>query len=222
MDRPFPLRTIVLGGILLPVSMLAVACDGSGGGPSSAIVHFRNSNWGSCRELTVEVDLEEAGAVLTRRPDGSVDCEVPAGGWCRDVLFDEIDCGRKLRVVMGCHVNPEAILFHCAFSEPDAKALTSATTARCSCSETPVCDLNDAYCDSRPAICASTNADAGACENCSNRVDDDRNGFVDCDDPNCFTEECGYGSRSSSTVTCPSTTQTTSTTVPATVDLPSK
>ncbi|MCA1791682.1 MAG: hypothetical protein LC667_18070 [Thioalkalivibrio sp.] len=209
MDRESLFPRIALWLASLSFGMLTVACDGGGGGGSGpTTLQFRNSNWGACESLVVDVDLDAAGAVLARRMDGSIDCELPRPRPECNASFEEVDAGRTLRVTLDCRIESEILLFHCAFSESDERALSAATQGFCDCLEEPVCAWNGAFCDRNPAVCVSASADLGACEDCSNGIDDDGNGEVDCDDSNCFTEECGYGTRSSSTVTCSSSTTT--------------
>jgi len=199
--------------LLLAFLVVVVGCDSDDGDAvGTQRFYFGTNNIRECEPITVDVNLATAQAVVARQPDGSPDCELNgflAAYGCTGT-FNELDGGGTLRVVIdGCEVDPVADLFSCEFSEGDLSGFVFATSAECDCVGEPICRFN-AFCDQTPGICVSDDADPGACEDCSNDVDDDGNGFVDCDDQNCHTEECGWGL---TTITCTTTSTSTTTTV---------
>ena len=201
---------------ILPLALLVAVtgCDSNDGGGSGGSVQlsFGTNNIQPCIPITVDVDLQAANAVLAQQPDGSVDCALDAslvGDGCSGT-FDLLNSGNTLRVsIDGCVTPAITSLFACGFTKADISTLASATSAECECVGEPLCFWN-VYCDRTPGICVSEDGDPEACEDCSNGVDDDGNGFTDCDDQNCHNENCGWGG---TTITCSSTTTTTTTTL---------
>jgi hypothetical protein len=207
-------RRLQVGVVPLTLFIVIAGCNSDDGGAvGTERFYFGTNNIRECEPITVDVDLASAQAVVARQTDGSLDCELngflSAFGCSGD--FSELDGGGTLRVVIdGCEVPPVADLFACEFSEGDLSGFVFATSAECDCVGEPICRFN-AFCDQTPGICVSADADPGACEDCSNDIDDDENGFVDCEDQNCHTEECGWGL---TTITCTTTSTTTTTTIP--------
>src|SRR5437016_420306 len=63
---------------------------------------------------------------------------------------------------------------------------------------------------STPAICISHDPSPGSCEDCTNGIDDDGNGLVDCADPNCADlPVCGSGQTTTTSVTVNSSSSST-------------
>jgi hypothetical protein len=185
-------------GLLLP-AMLA-SC-GSGGGGGSIRLFFGTNGEGSCDEVVVEVDLEAAGAVLSRRDDQSADCALAAlldTAGC-EIAVEEPDDGDTLRVTIDdCTIPAVSALFECGFSEADLSEFSDVAVADCEC--------ESSGCDQTPPVCVSGNDDPRSCEDCDNGQDDDLNGLEDCEDPNCeHAAVCGEFP----TTTLPETTTTT-------------
>jgi hypothetical protein len=194
--------TLILAGML-------VSCGGDddddgggggGGGGNTVRLFFGMNGFGSCSEVVVNVDIGDAGAVLAREPDDSPDCSLAptliANG-C-DVSFSEIGGDDRLQVsIDGCTIPASANLFSCSFEDVDVSELGSEVRATCDCA-VPGCDPT-------PPICVIGREDPAGCERCSNRIDDDGNGLVDCQDPNCEHSDSCDGTP---------ITSTTNTTIP--------
>jgi hypothetical protein len=190
--------------------MLA-SCGGGGGGGEIRLFFGTNGD-GGCDEVVVEVDLEAAGAVLSRRDDQSVDCALGAlldTAGC-EIDVEEIDGGDTLRVTIdGCTIPPIAALFECGFSEADLSEFDDVAVADCEC--------ESSGCDQTPPVCVSGNDDPRSCEDCDNGQDDDLNGLEDCEDPNC---EHAAVCEETPTTTLPDTTTTTAPDTTTTTVLP--
>ncbi len=208
-------RRLQVGVVPLTLFVVVAGCASDDSGTvGTERFYFGTNNIRECEPITVDVDLATAQAVVARLTDGSLDCELNgflAAYGCTGI-FSELDGGGTLRVVIdGCEVPPVSDLFACEFSKGDLSGFVFATSAECDCVGEPLCRYN-AFCDRTPGICASEDADPGACEDCANDIDDDGNGSVDCDDQNCHKEDCGWGL---TTITCSTTsTTTTTTTIP--------
>ncbi len=190
-------RTAALG-LILP-AMLA-SCGGGGGGTIQ--LFFGSNGSGSCDRIVVEVDLDAASAVLARRDDESADCALAAlldTAGC-EIDVEEIDDGDTLRVTIDdCTVPPVAALFACGFTTADLSEFDDVAVADCDCASSG--------CDQAPPVCVSSDEDPGTCEDCDNGRDDDLNGFVDCNDPNC--EHAAVCHAPTTTTTVPEDTTTT-------------
>ncbi len=198
---------------VLALSVVLAGCDDSddGGGGGAVRAYFGTNNIRACMPIQVDVDLDAANAVVAQA-NGSLDCAIDAalaGGGCV-ATFEELSGGDLLRVTIdGCEVPEVSSLFECGFTEGDLSALALAVSSVCDCVGEPICQFN-IFCDPTPGICVSDEANAGACEDCFNAVDDDGNGFTDCEDQNCHIENCGFGQ---TTITCSTSTTTTTTTL---------
>lgn len=208
--RPIP--AVLLGMLLVTLAGCDDSDDGTGG---SVHLYFGTSNIRECMPMEVEVDLLAAGAEVARRNDGSLDCAVDpalASSGCTGTfeLLDIVEEDDTLAVIIdGCEVPEIASLFDCEFSAGDPAAIESSVDSFCDCVGEPECRLN-IFCLRRPEICVSETPGVGVCEDCFNDTDDDGDGFVDCDDANCYIVDCGIGQ---TTITCTSTSTTTTTTL---------
>ena len=124
----------------------------------------------------------------------------------------------RLRVsISNCFINAYSSLASCRFESADIRKLEENTFATCDCESERRCYYNRQHCDVSPYLCINTSADPGSCEDCFNGIDDDGNGILDCEDPNCSPSfDCGTLG-SSTTATCPPSTtlQATTTSMPA-------
>jgi len=196
-------RTIRSGIVAFALGGLIAGCSGDGG----VLRIFLGVNGkGTCSDVTVDVDLTAASAVLARLPDGAVDCvlsEVLAADGCSLQLL-EWDNGGMLRIVVsGCVIDAVENLVRCGFSTADTAALSNASEG--------FCDCHSAVCDPGLPVCASQVSDPSSCEDCENGKDDDGNHLTDCEDSNCrYAEPCAETTTTSTT----STTTTSSTMSP--------
>lgn len=204
-------------GLAAAVLMIgASGCDDTNdGGASPLHLYFSTSNIHECMPITVTVDLVAAGAAVAERGDGSLECEIDpalASLGCTGTfeLTDVIGKDDTLMATIdGCEVSAEASLFDCEFSEGSAESISSNVDSVCGCVGEPECDWN-IWCLRRPETCVSETAGPHACEDCFNHVDDDGDGFVDCNDANCYVVDCGFGQ---TTITCSTTSTTTTSTL---------
>lgn len=205
--------SIGVGILQLAAVMAMTGCDDSGGGAAGQPVtlFFGTNNIRACMPIIIDVDLDASAAVVARHTDGGPDCALDpnlVSDGCT-ATFEELDGGAILQAVIdGCEVPEISNLFGCNFSEADVTAVGASVDAVCDCVGEPLCDWN-IFCDPWPAICTSLAPDPSSCEDCSNFVDDNGDGLVDCRDPNCHIEDCGYGQ---STITCSTTTTSTTST----------
>ncbi len=214
------MKTILHASAVIVATALLASCEGGGHAP---VRHYVGTvNYGQCKRLDVVLDLAAGHADIARRQDHSVDCslteDLVALG-C-SASFVEIDGGRQLSVTIeDCAVPTDPIdLLSCLFRNVDENALESATDGHCTCATQPACIDNGPTCRTGPVICIGSGDRPGACENCENGADDNHDGSVDCDDPECsFSNSCGLFGPNNTTITCPSSSSTTVTTV--TIDL---
>jgi hypothetical protein len=198
------------------VAALVLLSSCSGGGSDTTRLFFGSNGAGRCDQIVVEVDLDDAGAVLERLESGAADCGAGrdvVANLC-DISFEEVGGGSRLRVTIDeCRMDAVADLFQCAFQRGDADAIEQALDISCDC-------VGDA-CDSSPPVCVDGDSDPGSCEDCSNGADDDGNGDEDCNDENCENREpCASpptSSTSSSTTSSSTTVDTGDTTTSTTV-----
>jgi len=203
-------RRLAFSCVLTSLFVAATGCDNDTD-VASVRRFFGHNNIRQCRSINISVDLAVANATLAHLEDGSLDCALDESLEAQgcEISFDQTRDGDTLHVLVdGCRVPAETSLFDCGFRKGDMHALSSATYADCDCDGEPVCDWN-IFCFESPRICVAAEANPGACEDCFNGVDDDGDGFVDCRDGDCAIVDCGVGQ---STVTCPSSTTTFTTT----------
>lgn len=212
-NRP---RSCGLRASVLVIAALLGGCDSGGGGPEP--VYFSMSNYEGCVVAYARLRLDGAGTEIARRSDGTVDCSLSpelAGAGCTLDIEENEGRGTLRAAVSGCRVPVVSGLFSCEFLKADLSFLNTDEGSGCGClSYDQSCYVNG-ICD----LCAGRSADRGSCEDCGNNRDDDRDGKVDCDDPDCeLTMECGYGrttiSCQASTTTIPTTSTSTSVTMP--------
>ncbi|HEY2775113.1 MAG TPA: hypothetical protein VGK20_13790 [Candidatus Binatia bacterium] len=198
-------RTIAKGISILALGVLLADCGGGGGGNAVIVRLFFGINGsGACDAVTVDLDLHDANAVLNHQGNGDPDCAIATGlgnAGCH-ATFTELNGGDSLRATInGCLIPAVSTLFQCGFLDVDASRLNQDTDAQCTCHSVAGCDPN-------PPICVNADSSPGSCENCSNGVDDDGNGLIDCNDPNC---KDAPNCKSSGTTTTVSGTTTTNT-----------
>jgi hypothetical protein len=199
---------IRVGALALSVAGMLASCGGGGGGNgggNSLLLFFGINGEGTCSNVVVTVDLGDADAVLARNDDGGPDCKVDttlAGNGCF-ATFTELNNGANLRAtIAGCTIPAVTNLFSCTFEEVDVSDLVTESRAQCTCAAPG--------CDNGPPLCIDMDPDPRSCEDCDNGRDDDGNGQVDCDDPNCRQSPSCSGSTTTTT-----TGAVTSTTAPA-------
>jgi hypothetical protein len=188
--------------------------NGDGGGSSNLLLFFGINGSGNCNNVIIDVNLDEAGGVIARDDDGDLQCELSddlADDGCE--LDLELDSNGDLTATIdGCDGNIPggSNLFSCEFEDVDLSDLRETATGQCDC-------VNAQGCDETPPVCISIVEDFESCEDCDNGIDDDENGFTDCDDPKCVTDPDCVGTTTSTTstsitITTSSTTLTTVTT----------
>ncbi len=205
-------RKIGMGAVALTLAGVLGGCN-NGSGSDLIKLFFGINGGGSCNSVVVEVNLADADAVIERDNDGNLQCELASAldaAGC-NISFSEPGGGVLRVTVSGCTINGVSNLFSCLFEDVDISQLQQTAEGQCACTNAPGCD-------NTPPVCISRNADPTSCEDCDNGVDDDDNGLIDCDDPNCSNDPiCGPETTTSTTSntissTSTSTTNTTSTT----------
>ena len=201
--------SFVMSATALAFGAALVSCGGGGGGGGGGDdrirLYFGINNDGDCSAIQFDVDVVDARAVIERNAS-SVDCALNAAlaaNGC-GVDFELRDNGESLRVtISGCTIPSVTNVFLCDFIDADISDLTDETEAICTCRQ--------GSCDTTPPVCISEDIDPGSCEDCDNLVDDDVNGFIDCDDENCeYSPLCGGDGTTTTTTVDSSTTTTTS------------
>jgi len=214
------LQRIRVGALALSLAGMLANCGGGGddgdGGGNSLRLFFGINGEGSCNSVVVSVDLADADAILERKVDGTVDCTLDtflAGKGCH-ATYTELDGGDRLRVtISGCAIPAVTNLFVCGFQQVDISDLVTESSAQCTCAVPG--------CDNTPPLCIDEDADPRSCEDCENGRDDDANGLVDCDDPNCeHAPPCVDSTTSTTTTTIADTITTTTTEIVTTTTLP--
>ncbi|HEY2774174.1 MAG TPA: hypothetical protein VGK20_09005 [Candidatus Binatia bacterium] len=164
------------------VALIGLAsCSGSGGLP--AVKFFFGTNGaGACSALTVSVDLDAASSVTALENDGSPSCDLSAtlvALGCQATFTSAVVAGANTLAanISGCSIPDSADVFECRFTAANADQIGPATAASCTCQQDG--------CDRTPPVCVNQDPSPGACEICDNGIDDDGNGLVDCEDPNC-------------------------------------
>jgi hypothetical protein len=215
-------RKVGVGAMALTLAGVLGGCNNGGGGLIRLFFGINGS--GNCSQVIVEVNLEEAGAIIARDVEGALQCvlnsTLDAAG-C-DITFNELQNGNLRATINGCTIPAVANLFSCLFEDVDISELQETASAICSC--------KNAGCDENPPVCIGEDIDPTSCENCTNGQDDDGNGLVDCQDPNCrnspacqettttsttSTSNPGDSTTTTDTVTTSSSTTTTVTLEPA-------
>lgn len=204
---------IGMGALALSLAGMFAGCGGGGdgGGGNGLRLFFGMAGDGSCTSVIVEVDLADAGAILARDNDGTVDCSldtVLTSNGC-DVTFTELDDGDRLRVtITGCTIPESTNLFACSFDDVDLSELNAESSAQCACTVPG--------CDGTPPLCIDEDSVPQSCESCVNGTDDDDDGLVDCEDPNCENSPSCVSSTTSttSTTSVSDSSTTTSSTLP--------
>ncbi|MFN2378081.1 MAG: hypothetical protein ABR538_16240 [Candidatus Binatia bacterium] len=199
---------IGMGALALTLAGVLGGCNDNGGGGLVRLFFGINGS-GNCTSVIVDVNLDDADAVIARDEFGDVQCVLNAtldNNGC-SISFTELQDGTLRAVISGCTIPAVTNLFNCLFENVDISELQSTATAQCSCT--------NQNCDGTPPVCISLDPDPRSCEICDNGEDDDGNGLVDCDDPNCENSpECAptTTTTSTSTSTVGETTSTTDTT----------
>jgi hypothetical protein len=215
-------RKVGMGALALTLAGVLGGCNnGDGGGGGFIRLFFGINGQGNCTEVIVDVNLEDADAILSRDEFGDPQCTINAvldNAGC-DITITEFENGDLRAIISGCTIPAVVNLFSCLFEDVDISELVETATAQCECVN-PGCDEN-------PPVCISLDPDPRSCEDCNNNIDDDDDGLEDCDDPDCRNApECtgtSTTSTSSTTVTVEdttTTTNTTSTTVTTSTTLP--
>jgi len=183
---------------------LLAGCDGGGGDGGVLQAHFAIGGQGSCGSVTVEVDLDEADAVIDRDAFGDVACLLDAAleqQGC-DIDFSESQ-GVLTAVISGCTVPSAAELFVCGFDEADLTLLQDTAFSQCQCLVLG--------CDDTPSVCVSDGSTFSDCEvlHCDNGLDDDGDGLVDCEDTSCEGSPACVATTTSSMTTPSNSSPTT-------------
>jgi len=179
---------------LLSFAALLTACGGGGDGGAHPEVWFSINGRGTCGTTIVQVDLGAANAELSHRPDVcQLDDSLAERGCVAD--FANLQPQDVLRVtISGCTVPASTGLFRCGFHDGDLDELTDVTDVTCTCASPG--------CDPTPPVCADGGSNSTSCETCSNGLDDDGNGLIDCDDDYCDNSIfCSSGSSTTSSST---------------------
>lgn len=197
-------RKVGMGATALTLAGVLGGCNN--GGNSLIQLFFGINGNGNCTQVVVEVNIEEAGAVIARDVEGALQCVLNTtlnNAGC-DIDFDELENGNLRATISGCTIPAVTNLFSCIFEDVDISALSETASAICSC--------KNAGCDENPPVCISEDPDPTSCEDCTNGQDDDGNGLTDCEDPNCRNspacQETTTTSTTSTSVTLGSTTTT--------------
>jgi hypothetical protein len=208
------IRKVGMGAVALTLAGVLGGCN-NGSGSGLIRLFFGINGDGDCTSVIVDVDLNDADAIIAHDEFGDVQCALNAildDEGC-DVSFNELENGNLRVVISGCTIPAITNLFSCLFEEVDISDLQDNSAAQCTCDEQG--------CDGTPPICITIDPedDPRTCEDCDNGIDDDDNGLTDCDDPNCENSpQCEPTTTTSVTSTSTSfesttTTSSTSTTV---------
>ncbi len=202
-------RKVGMGAVALTLAGIVGGCNNGNGGGLIRLFFGINGS-GSCNTVVVEMNLDDANAVIARDESNDLQCSLndaldEAG--C-NISFEEFSDGDFRATITGCTIPAVTNLFSCLFEQVDISDLKDTASAICSC--------RSEGCDGTPPVCISTTPDPTSCEICNNGKDDDGNGLVDCEDPNCenspFCSDTTTTSTTSTSVTVSSTTSTSSST----------
>jgi hypothetical protein len=209
-------RKVGMGALALTLAGVLGGCNDGDGGGGLLRLFFGINGQGNCTQVIVDVNLDDADAEISRDEFGDVQCVINTvleNAGC-DITFTEQENGDLRAVISGCTIPAISNLFSCLFDDVDISDLEETASAQCSCTTE--------NCDGNPPVCISLDPDPDSCEDCDNGIDDDDNGFEDCEDPNCSNSpQCSITSTTSTTSTTntidtTTTTNTTSTTVSST------
>jgi hypothetical protein len=198
-------RKVGVGAVALTLAGVLGGCNNGDGGGLIRLYFGINGN-GNCNQVTVEVDLDAADAVLAYDDQGALQCALNSAlvGCNLSINAGALENGDLIATISGCTIPAVSNLFSCLFEDVDLSELQETASAICAC-RTPGCDGN-------PPVCISEDPDPTSCENCTNGRDDDGNGLTDCEDPNCRNspacQETTTTSTTSTSVTVSSTTTT--------------
>lgn len=208
-------RKVGMGALALTLAGVLGGCN-NGNGSGLIRLYFGINGSGSCNSVTVEVNLDDAGAIIARDEEGDLQCELNsalAESGC-DIAYQELENGDLRVTIDECVIPAVTNLFSCLFEQVDISELQETASSICAC--------RNEGCDGTPPVCISDKSpDPTICEDCDNGKDDDGNGLIDCEDPNCENApECGATTTTTSTstsVTVSSTSTTVSTTTSTSV-----
>lgn len=213
-------RKIGMGAVALTLAGVLGGCNNGDGNGSGLIQLFFGINGaGNCNSVVVEVNLDDADAVIARDSEGDLQCELATAldnAGC-DIVLTEPGNGVLRATISGCTIPGVAALFSCLFEDVDISDLQDTSIGQCACVTAPGCD-------NTPPVCISTSPDPTSCEDCDNGIDDDGNGDTDCDDENCSNDPACSNTTTSTTsstvtITSTSTTNTTTTSTSTTTTL---
>ena len=212
-----------LGLSVLAITLAGVigGCDDHGG---LIRLFFGTNGVGDCDQVTVTIRLDAANALVARDSQGVAECTLASGlaadGCTLNLTEGE---GELVATISNCTIPAVSNLISCLFKTADISEIQAYTSAQCEC-QAPGCIVD-------PPVCVSHDANPTSCENCTNGIDDDHNGYTDCQDPNCSNKPvCNPGPttttsssttttiQSSTTTSTTITTTTTSTTIPLNLD----
>jgi hypothetical protein len=173
----------ILRTLFAASAALAVGSCTNGGG-SATVLFIGTNGTGSCFETIVVVDLEAAGARVSRSRDEHPECRIDTlleASGC-DARFIESNDRDELRIVVdGCTLPATASLASCSFFLGSDTDLTPfVTSSHCACTGDQCFEI--------PGVCIGVGDDPGDCEHCTNQIDDDDNGQTDCADANCIAD----------------------------------
>jgi hypothetical protein len=197
-----PFRRVVSSTML---AALLGSCGGSG--EEIPVAYSGKVNGYECSDYYVGLNMTASGAEpATRR--GGVDCQLGpelVGKGCR---FYVDGVGIQFQVViLDCPFELSDVLFRCNFSKAEIAAMNDNAFAGCCFNR----NSHNAYCEALP-VCFTDEESGVTCERCDNGLDEDADGFVDCDDRSCWSAaEC---QTSTTTTTTTSVSTTTTTTIP--------
>jgi hypothetical protein len=196
-------RKVGMGATALMLAGVLGGCNNGSGGGGLIRLFFGINGSGNCTSIIVDVNLDDADAVIARDESGDVQCTLNTtldNAGC-DIDFQELEGGDLRATISGCTIPAVTNLFSCLFEDVDISELQETASAQCSCVTQG--------CDGTPPVCISTDPDPTSCEDCDNGIDDDGNGLEDCEDPNCQNFP---GCEGSTTTTVTSTTEFDTTT----------
>ena len=199
-------RKVGMSAVALTLAGIVGGCNNGNGGAGIRLFFGINGS-GSCNTVVVEMNLDDANAVIARDDEGALQCVLNTqlnNAGC-NISFQEFEGGDFRATITGCTIPAVTNLFSCIFDKVDISDLQDTASAICSCTTQG--------CDGTPPVCISTNPDPTSCEICDNGTDDDGNGLVDCDDPNCENSpDCVDSTTTSTTSTSITVTSSTSST----------
>src|SRR5690349_7242102 len=135
-------RKVGMGAVALTLAGVLGGCN-NGNGIGLIRLFFGINGSGSCNQVIVDINLDDANAEIARDEAGDLQCDLNsalASSGC-DISFTFLENGDLRAVIDNCTIPAVTNLFSCFFVDVDISELQDTASAQCDCT-TENCDGN--------------------------------------------------------------------------------